>query len=1082
MGIEQNLNKKDEGTKKSNKEHMHHFIKFLKFEKTLFLLLTLTCSFYLSFAQENRTSYFRNYGYKDYNAREQNWDVIEGNNGILYLANNDGVLEYDGVSWRLIELPNQSVVRSLAKDIRGTIYVGGLNEFGYLSENNKGELVYVSLLDKTPKTMGLFNDIWKIKILDENVYFFSAKYLFKLENNHVTLIETDDNIFGIFSYNHEMYYQAKGKGLKKIHNDSILNIPFGDYFKDKNIWAFIKTKDHKIVGMDENNNFYTIDLSIKNISSAADFIHQSYYEISKQLKDLEVNNYTVFDDGSFGFASYSGFYHISESGKLIQKLNSKFGLLGDIIWNLYQDRSGILWLSTDNGISRVSVNSKLYYWSIIHGISSCPLDLIRIKNTLFIASFSGLQYLTNNQVIKSDLISNKCVIFLNFKNPENPFLPKWLISTIDEGIIEIDKDKKIKLFNIKAWKMMQSKIKPSIVYVGARDGLYIIEFKNSKWHSLGKIAGIDANIRSLFEDKNGTLWLGSYLKGVFKMEPTKKGMTSYKITQYGLKNNLPSLKNNFIFNLKEKLFFATNKGLMHFYEKQNRFIPDSLFGKAYCDGSRSINSLRVDSVNRVWIKGEEKGKSYFSVAIPNSKNSYTVSNVPFEIMNSADMDLLYVEPDSTIWFGSPEGLYKFKGEIPKGPESYPCYIRKVLLKKDSLIYFGENSYAKSNFEQNDPIIDYNLNLISFQFASPFFVSEDLTQYHTWLEGFDKDWSEWSNDTKIDYLNLKEGEYKFHVQSKNIYGKISDEDVFQFTIRPPWHRTWLAYTIYGILAIVFAWLLIRINSARLKRQNELLKQTVKERTANISKQKEKLQIQAEELKASNDKLNILNSTKDKFFAIISHDLKSPFNSILGFTNLLVEDYNNFDEAQKKKIINSLNKTAQSTYKLLENLLTWAKTQRGEIEINKKAFNLKELVETSIAPYKYSASQKKIEIVINILPDANISVDRNTSMRIIGNLTNNAIKFTPEGGTITISYHENGDSIEIHILDTGVGMTSEVIGKLFRIEKGISTKGTNNEKGTGLGLILCKEFINKNGGNISVKSEVGKGSEFIITFPK
>lgn len=226
----------------------------------------------------------------------------------------------------------------------------------------------------------------------------------------------------------------------------------------------------------------------------------------------------------------------------------------------------------------------------------------------------------------------------------------------------------------------------------------------------------------------------------------------------------------------------------------------------------------------------------------------------------------------------------------------------------------------------------------------------------------------------------------------------------------------------------------------------------------------------------------NATKDKFFTIISHDLKSPFNSILGFTNLLVEDYNDFDDTQKRKIISSISKSSKHAYELLKNLLTWARTQTGGIEINKELLNLKELVEASIAPYKYSASKKNIEIAINVPPDTNITIDRNTSMTIIGNLVNNAVKFTPEGGAITINHHENKDSIELHIIDTGVGMNSEVIGKLFRIDEDISTIGTNNEKGTGLGLILCKEFINKNGGDISVICEVGKGSEFIITLSK
>ncbi|MRT91878.1 ATP-binding protein [Ancylomarina sp. 16SWW S1-10-2] len=1061
---------------------MHYLIKHIKFKNILCFTLALICSISLSLAQEQGAIHVVNYSYKDYHANEQNWATIEGDNGILYCANSDGVLEYDGFTWRLIELSNKSVVRSFAKDSSGRIYVGGNNEFGYLSANNKGELTYVSLLDKISKAPSIFSNIWNIKVLDDHVYFSSYNYIFILENNYIKIIKAVDFFAGCFSYNHQMYVHSGHEGLKKIQNDSLVDIPFGDFFKDKDIWSFKETKDHKILGFDSKNKFYTIDLSIKNVSSASDFIYQSHFEISKQLENLEVYTFTIFNDGSFGFATFSGFYHFSESGKLIQNINSKSGLLSEIIWNIYQDSLDVLWLSTDNGISKIDINSQLYYWGKSQGVSSYPTDVLRINKTLFVASLSGLQYVRNNQVVNSELVTDQCVAFLKFKNPENILRPKYLISLYDEGIIELNKNKSTNLLHINAWKMLQSKRKPSLVYVGAEDGLHILEFKDSKWHSVGKIPGINADIRNIFEDDNGVIWLGSLLKGIFKIELSKNLLKPYKITHLGLNNNLPSLKENIPFDLNGQLVFGTSKGLYRFSEKQDRFIPDSLLGIAYCNGSRTINSLGVDSVSRVWIGGKENGNAFLSVATPNTEGFYTVVNVPFAGINDAAVNLLYVEPDSTVWFGSPEGLYKFKGEIPQGPESYPCYIRKVQLKKDSVIYFGEKSFTDGDFRQNKPIIDYNLNLISFQFASPFFFSEDLTQYQTWLEGFENEWSVWSRDTKIDYLNLTEGDYKFHVRSKNIYGRISDEDVFQFTIRPPWQRTGFAYTLYGILAIVFVWLIIRINSARLKRLNRRLKETVEDRTADILQQKTEIQEQKEKLQVTNDKLVETNATKDKFFSIISHDLRSPFNSILGFSDLLNNEYDSFDDAEKIDMIRELNKSSKHAYNLLLNLLTWARAQRGRIEINKELLNLKDLVETSIAPYVINAYGKDIKIAIHISSETMISIDKNTSITIIGNLVNNAIKFTPEGGTITINYCEQGDNIELHIIDTGVGMSSEVIGKLFKIDENISTRGTNNEKGTGLGLILCKEFINKNGGEISVKSEVGKGSQFIITFPK
>ncbi len=232
----------------------------------------------------------------------------------------------------------------------------------------------------------------------------------------------------------------------------------------------------------------------------------------------------------------------------------------------------------------------------------------------------------------------------------------------------------------------------------------------------------------------------------------------------------------------------------------------------------------------------------------------------------------------------------------------------------------------------------------------------------------------------------------------------------------------------------------------------------------------------------DELKQINSTKDKFFSIISHDLRGPFGNIVSFTNLLAEDYDSFKDQEKKEIIGQLNNSAKTTFELLANLLTWSQTQTGQIDINKENLNLKNLIDTSCAAYVCVAAQKKIDITCKVPKETNVYVDKNTASVIISNLINNAIKFTPEKGTITVDFKENIETSELHIIDSGVGMSKETISKLFKIEEHVSTKGTNNEDGTGLGLVLSKEFILKNGGNISVTSEPGKGSHFIISFPK
>jgi PAS domain S-box-containing protein len=225
-----------------------------------------------------------------------------------------------------------------------------------------------------------------------------------------------------------------------------------------------------------------------------------------------------------------------------------------------------------------------------------------------------------------------------------------------------------------------------------------------------------------------------------------------------------------------------------------------------------------------------------------------------------------------------------------------------------------------------------------------------------------------------------------------------------------------------------------------------------------------------------KLKELNSTKDKFFSIIAHDLKSPFSSILGFTDLLSTKYYELTDDKRLHFINSLRISANGAYKFLENLLDWARLQRGLIEIHKEKIFLRQLVIDSIEPYLPNALLKEIKTVNSISEDISIFADYYSIKTVIGNLFNNSLKYTSEGGLVQFDAFIVGNNIEICVKDTGIGMSQEQVKKLFHIEESKSMPGTNDEKGTGLGLIICKEFIAKNDGKIWVESELEKGSLF------
>lgn len=238
---------------------------------------------------------------------------------------------------------------------------------------------------------------------------------------------------------------------------------------------------------------------------------------------------------------------------------------------------------------------------------------------------------------------------------------------------------------------------------------------------------------------------------------------------------------------------------------------------------------------------------------------------------------------------------------------------------------------------------------------------------------------------------------------------------------------------------------------------------------------------EQLKEYAGELKELNATKDKFFSIIAHDLKGPFNAILGFSELLSESYNDFDDEEKKKFIHNIKIASDSTFKLLENLLDWSRLQTGKIHPSPEMIDLSLLSMENISVLKSMADSKKIKLFSSIQYNTKAYADTNMVRTVLRNLVSNAIKFTRTGGEVKIMVVENNNMAELCISDNGIGIAEDRKDSLFNIDEKLSTSGTANETGTGLGLLLCKEMVERQGGHIWVESEEGKGSRFYFTLP-
>lgn len=248
------------------------------------------------------------------------------------------------------------------------------------------------------------------------------------------------------------------------------------------------------------------------------------------------------------------------------------------------------------------------------------------------------------------------------------------------------------------------------------------------------------------------------------------------------------------------------------------------------------------------------------------------------------------------------------------------------------------------------------------------------------------------------------------------------------------------------------------------------------------QREEILAQNEEILAQRDNLQIANSTKNKFFSIIAHDLLNPFNLLLGLSEILVEQIKVSNYDKSAEIAMKINQTSSVAYDLLENLLTWSRSQTGQISFNPSNLDVKDVIDTNILLLKNSAENKGIFLNSALTKSFLVYADKNMLLTILRNLLTNAIKFSRKNDQITVEFEENSDGITIHVLDTGVGIDEKAIGQLFKVNEHVKTDGTANEKGTGLGLILCKEFVDCHQGKIWVESKKGIGSRFSFTLPK
>ncbi|MFZ4457241.1 MAG: hybrid sensor histidine kinase/response regulator [Bacteroidales bacterium] len=299
----------------------------------------------------------------------------------------------------------------------------------------------------------------------------------------------------------------------------------------------------------------------------------------------------------------------------------------------------------------------------------------------------------------------------------------------------------------------------------------------------------------------------------------------------------------------------------------------------------------------------------------------------------------------------------------------------------------------------------------------------------------------------------------HANLEGVTNAINNANLYRF-IPKPWDRDDLILTVREAVRTFIQELEIRQKNTELQAINENLEKLVEERTR---------------------ELEDVNATKDKFFSIIAHDLRNSFCSLLGFSEVLINNFESFPDSEKLSMICTIRQVSEQTYKLLQNLLDWARVQTGKIQFTPLNFDIQACIDEECALQKHIAKQKDIELTVSENTVSEAYGDQNMIATIIRNLVSNAIKFTNPNGTIDVVLEQKEGNILISVKDSGVGISAENIEKIFNFNEYYNTRGTKNEHGTGLGLILCKEFAVQNGGDITINSTVDVGTTITLNIP-
>jgi class 3 adenylate cyclase len=747
---------------------------------------------------------------KSYGSNPQNWSIAQDARGVMYFGNTEGVLEFDGVFWRLIRLTDNSAVRALAVDERGRIYVGGRGVFGYLEPDARGTTRFVPI--KVPKADADFLDVWNVLPTPSGVYFGTRfKIFFYDTSGHIKVWRATARFGAIFSAYNELFATTTDRGLRRLQNDDFVAGPTGDPTLVHGS-VLLSLSDRPLLA--SSNALYNFGLTdiVPFANSASAYLDQSKIFSLEQLSSGDI---------AVGTRN-GGLVLLNRQGDLERVIRKEGGLPSDWITAIYEDRRHAIWLATDNGLARFTPNLSTF--AEPQGIHGAVIAETRFAGSLYVGTTRGafrMHPLAGGEPAFDEIKEIREQVFVLAEHGGE------LLAGGDHGLYRLEDGQAEHLPGtdgvIYDIDIGLSRRDPNVVYTAGRDGVRRWQRTGRNWNASEPVGVKGQEFRTVAQDTDGTVWSTTNVS-IWRLDFSGQTPTSRQFTSAdGIP---PGEKDAYFF--RGHVVFATEKGLLRFAEKTNRFEPDNELGPQYSNAGRAVSILREDPAGNVWITGA--GYHDFLAKDPAGFHPYSLPLV------QASGDLLwsiFLDPDGTCWASDPTGtlIRRAPLNLPKNLPKLPVLLRRVSVVGQSDALFDGDSALPPTLS-----LPYRENALRFEFASPFYDAPAL-QYQFLLDGDEKHWSNWTTETHKEYTNLFEGSYRFRLRARDPHGAESAEVVFPFRVFPPVYRTWWAYAAYVFIFLFAGWLILRWRLRTLQAKNRWLEGVVEERTAEVRKERD-----------------------------------------------------------------------------------------------------------------------------------------------------------------------------------------------------------------------------------------------------